>query len=85
MGVGFIGRIPFRTCLLRESNKFIPPTHTAPDHEVNETFGGDKGAELDWFLPTTVVFPSSIKEEIYGFCVPCDDKEENFARMATLV
>ncbi|GMH73536.1 hypothetical protein TrST_g7153 [Triparma strigata] len=57
----------------------------APDHEVNETFGGDKGAELDWFLPKTVVFPSSMKEEIYGFCVPCDDKEENFARMATLV
>ncbi|GMH65871.1 hypothetical protein TL16_g04304 [Triparma laevis f. inornata] len=58
---------------------------SAPYHEVNETFGGDKGVEMDWFLPTMVVFPASIRDDIFGYSVPAGDDETKFARMVTLV
>ena len=56
-----------------------------PDLEVNETFGGERGPELDWFLPVSFEFPDSIKDEVLGYCVPCNDDKKNFSEMVTLV
>ena len=55
-----------------------------PEIEVNETFGGESGAELDWFFPVKFDFPDSIKDEVLGYCVPCDD-DKKFVQMVTLV
>ena len=39
---------------------------------VNEVFGGC-GFRLHWISPfAAAIFPSSVKDEIMGFCRPCD-------------
>ena len=40
-------------------------------HDFNEIFGGDRGVTLEWFLPVGFHFPESIKDEVFGYCVPC--------------
>jgi palmitoyltransferase len=44
----------------------------SPEHDVNEVFG-TRDFEAHWLTPTTVTFPISIKDEIFGYCVPCTD------------
>jgi hypothetical protein len=51
---------------------------------VNETFGGDRGCTADWLLPTKVVFPKSLHEDLFGYCVPCRAIEAE-TEMLTLV
>jgi palmitoyltransferase len=51
---------------------------------VNETFGGDRGFTTDWLLPTKVVFPKSLHEDLYGYCVPCKTVDAE-TEMLTLV
>ena len=49
--------------------------------DFNEVFGGTKGFELSWLVPMPMKLPKSIKEDIYGYCTPCnDDDEENDSR-----
>jgi len=40
------------------------------EHDVNEVFG-TRGFDFSWLVPTEVTFPESIKDEIFGYCVPC--------------
>ena len=45
------------------------------DHDktgVNEVFGGEQGFRMNLFSPMrAAIFPSSIQDEIMGFCRPC--------------
>ena len=45
------------------------------DHDksgVNEVFGGEQGFRMNWLSPMrAAIFPSSIRDEIMGFCRPC--------------
>jgi hypothetical protein len=48
---------------------------SASNHDFNEIFGGDRGMTLSWFLPVEFNFPSSIKDEVYGYCLPCASEQ----------
>ncbi|CAN0331572.1 unnamed protein product, partial [Discosporangium mesarthrocarpum] len=46
--------------------------HTAPVVDINEVFGGGgRRFRIDWLLPTKVVFPADVWEEVMGYrCGP---------------
>jgi len=51
--------------------------------DVNEVFGGNgiqSGFRLDWLAPIAVKFPASVRDEIYGFCIPCTTVADRISR-----
>jgi hypothetical protein len=53
---------------------FSDPTNTPRYKGVHEVFGmsATRGFRLNWLAPFgRVTFPTSVKDEIMGFCTPC--------------
>ena len=59
---------------------FQEPASSKPLRKgIHEVFGARsnrrEGFRLDWMAPfVRVTFPSSVKDEIMGFCIPCSNR-----------
>ena len=51
---------------------------TRTKSSVNEVFGGECGFQRHWLSPfADVTFPSSMRDEIMGYCRPCIRSSSN--------
>jgi len=83
----------FTSCMIVDQHETVSTNLTQIDRlkgevhsnlpDVNEVFGGNgvtSRCRLDWLIPVAVKFPSSIRDEIYGFCRPCINASKQKSR-----